>query len=338
MDMWDLADLGWTAHQQQQFEDGAGMPARITAVDRDRLSALSVEGEHVLHPPPGLSTGEIAVGDWGIARGAHVVRVLERKTQLSRRAAGTDARVQLIAANVDLLAIVSSCNADFNVPRLERYLALAASSGVMPLIVLTKADQSDDPGTYRRQAEALSDLAMVEVIDARDPHQVAGIAAWMRPGQTLALVGSSGVGKTTIMNGLTGAGAETADIREDDAKGRHTTTRRNLVRATGGFWILDMPGMRALRLAEAGAGIDEVFADIADLAGACRFSDCGHETEPGCAVQAAVAAGDLDAGRLERWRKLQREDLRNSETIAEARARDRAFGKKVRRAMEAKQR
>ena len=336
-----LADLGWSAHQLAQcagLDLDATPPARICAVDRDRLSALTPEGQITCLPAGGHTTGDYAVGDWVLLDGPRIAARLEPRTELARRAAGTDARRQLIAANVDLLVITTSCNADFNPARIERFLALALEAGAMPLIALTKADLADDAEDYRRRAQALSDLAPVELLDARDPGDAARVAAWCRPGQTLALIGSSGTGKTTLTNALTGRQDATAGIREDDAKGRHTTTRRQLVPGTGGIWVLDTPGMRALRLAGTETGIDAVFGEIEDLAADCRFTDCAHETEPGCAVQAAVVAGDLDAARLDRWRKLRREDARNSETLAEAHARDRKFGRLVREAMQAKKR
>ena len=170
-------------------------------------------------------------------------------------------------------------------------------------------------------------------LDATDALDVKLLHTWCRAGDTLALVGSSGVGKTTLRNALTGESAATHDIRDDDAKGRHTTTARSLSRTLPGGWLIDTPGMRALRLTDVSNGIDAVFADIEDLAVSCRFKDCAHESEPGCAVTAAIDSGDLDPDRLRRWRKLKAEDLYNSETVAEARARAKGFGKMVRKAM-----
>ena len=167
----------------------------------------------------------------------------------------------------------------------------------------------------------------VEAVNALDEASASRLAAWCGRGETVALAGSSGVGKSTLANALTGAELATRGIREDDARGRHTTTVRSLHRTLAGGWLIDTPGMRALRLADAAEGIAAVFDDIAALAGDCRFGDCGHGDEPGCAVQAAVAAGRLDPGRLARWRKLAREDARNTATLAEARARQRAQGR-----------
>jgi ribosome biogenesis GTPase len=242
---------------------------------------------------------------------------------------------QLIGANLDTLAILTSCNAEFSLARLERYLALARSGGAMPLVVLTKAD-SADPEPFVAAAQKATRGGTVLHLDARAPEAVAAMAPWCGRGQTLALVGSSGVGKSTLAAGLTGQALATGGIREDDARGRHTTTSRHLLRALAGGWLMDTPGMRELRLSDAADGIAATFDDIDALAAGCRFGDCRHEGEPGCSVQAAIAEGSLDASRLKRWRKLVREDRMNSETIAESRARHRAFNRMARDAMSAK--
>ncbi len=328
------ADLGWTPFFARQADAEAAKPLRISEVHRTSITAISTGGSVMLS-----TTGEtdtLAVGDWVTAQDGVVTHIFERQSNLKRRAPGTEAREQLIAANVTTLGIVSSCNADFNESRLERYLVLAADAGCLPLIILTKADQSDDPDAYVRKAERLSKLLTAIAIDATDPIDIQRLHAWCRTGDTLALVGSSGVGKTTIRNCLTGETAATQGVREGDAKGKHTTTKRSLVRTQAGGWLIDTPGMRALRLADVTAGIETVFADIEDLAAACRFSDCAHDTEPGCLVQAAIHDGSLDHDRLRRWQKLKAEDLRNSETIAQARARGKGFGKMIRKVVDQK--
>lgn len=264
-------------------------------------------------------------------------RILDRQTLLSRRAAGTDARRQLIAANVDTLLITTSCTDDFNPARLERYLALAHQAGSFAVVVISRADLVEDPAAYRRAAERLAAALPVVTLDARDAAAVQReILPWCGHGRTAALVGMSGTGKTTLANALTGAEAMTGEIREDDARGRHTTTARALRRMVDGGWLIDTPGMRALRLTDTSEGIDAVFADIAALAEDCRFRDCAHEEEPGCAVQAAIAAGDLGEGRLARWRKLQLENARNSWSLAQSRAAERAFARQVRAITRAK--
>jgi ribosome biogenesis GTPase len=265
-----------------------------------------------------------------------VRRVLTRKSLFKRKAAGTDHRIQLLAANVDTVLIVSSCNQDFNPARIERYLALAREAEVEPVVILTKADLADDPADYVRQASRLAPGLLVETFDARESVVVERLAPWLKPGQTLALMGSSGVGKSTLVNTLSGSALDTQGIREDDAKGRHTTTARSLYRLAGGAWLVDMPGMRELQLADAEAGIDDLFGDIVALERQCRFSDCSHTNEPGCAVREAIAEGTLEPERLARFHKLQREDALNSATLAQRRAKSRAFGKMAKAVMEGK--
>ncbi len=324
-------DLGWSPFFQLQLADDAARVARVAEVHRDRIGVLGPDGPAMLELVQELSAGDIAVGDWVLADASgRLTEVLKRQTLLSRRAAGTDARVQLIAANVDTLYITTSCNADFNPARLERYLALAYDAGCYPVVVLTKADLGEDVADFVRRAEALSPMLTVLAVDAHDPRDVARLMSWTGRGRTAALVGSSGVGKTTLLNGMTGLDEATAGIREDDAKGRHTTTSRALRPMTNGGWLIDMPGIRALRLQDAREGIDALFDDIAELAASCHFADCSHDTEPGCAIQAAIADDRLDPARLERWQKLRSEDARHSETIAEARKREKTFGKMIR--------
>ena len=325
-----LAELGWSDFfANQDLPDGA-LPCRVSSVHRDLVTALSPAGRRDLTVPAG--TGVLAVGDWVLEEAGSVTQVLDRKSLLKRRAPGEEAREQLIAANVDTLGIVTSCNDDFNPARLERYLVVAAEAGCLPLVILTKSDQTEETADYIRRTEQLSPLLTAIAINAKNPEDIARLEPWCRTGQTLALVGSSGVGKTTIRNALTGGAAATQDIREDDAKGRHTTTSREMARTHAGGWLIDTPGMRALRLADVADGISAVFEDIETLASECRFSDCAHGPEPGCAIQGAVAAGQLDADRVRRWQKLTAEEARHSETLAAARARGKGFGKVVRSA------
>lgn len=334
-----LASLGWSAHFLSQL-DLSELPltaARVAAVHRDRLDCLSPQGSFSLSPGHDAPTSGFAVGDWLLTDGARLVRRLDRRSLLVRRAAGSAADPQLIAANVDTLFVVTSCNADFNPARIERYLALAAEAQTEAVVLLTKADLADAAG-YQRAAERLARGLLAVPLDARDPGAARALDPWCRAGRTVAMVGSSGVGKTTLLNTLAGRQEPTAGIREDDAKGRHTTTRRSLVPLASGAWLIDTPGMRALRLADAAEGIDAVFSDVTALAGQCRFGDCSHGPEPGCAVQAAVTDGRLDPERLRRWEKLRREDRLNTETLAEARERSRAFGRQVRKALALKDR
>ena len=339
-----LADLGWSAHFLGQLsldELEARAPLRLIEVHRDRATGLGPAGAVPLTYPPGLSAGDSAVGDWVLAdpHTGRIVRLLDRRTEIARRAAGGDGRRQLVVANVDTLFVVTSCNADFSVPRLERYLALAFEAGMSAVVILTKTDTAEAPDDYADRARAISPrIADVIALDAREPSQLARLAPWLGRGQTVAFVGSSGVGKSTLIAGLVGQDLATQAIREDDARGRHTTTARTVYRTPGGALVIDTPGMRELGLQDAAEGIDAVFDDIASLASACRFSDCAHGTEPGCAVRAAVEDGRIDPDRLDRWQKLCREDERASEALHERHRRERAFGRMVKDAVDLKRR
>ncbi len=327
-----LRALGWSPAFQAQLdldELDTTEPARVAALHRAALDVIGPGGPRRIAATPALPVADLAVGDWLLTdrEGGRIVRRLERTALLSRRAAGTGRDGQLIAANVDVVFVVSSCDADFNVARIERYLALVRQSAALPVLALTRADLCADPGRFVDAARAIGAALPVEALDARDAAAAARLLDWCGPGRTVALVGSSGVGKSTLTNALTGAAQETRAIRADDAKGRHATTARSLHAIPGGGWLIDTPGMRALRLADAAEGIAAVFSDLEDLAGRCRFKDCGHDGEPGCAVAEAQAAGDLDPARVARWRKLAREEAHNSASLAEARARDRALGR-----------
>ncbi len=334
-----LTDYGWTPFFQSQLDINdieTLTPVRVMAVHRGHLDVAGPDYDGPI--PPFTENGAddeavTTVGDWLLIDAAtHRPRkILTRASLFKRRAAGTSRRTQLIAANVDTLFIVSSCNQDFNIARLERYLALAREAQVTPLIVLTKADLTGDAQDYARQAQALLPGLLVEAVDARNPESLTCLDAWLGTGQTVAVVGSSGVGKSTLTNTLLGTEAiATQGIREDDAKGRHTTTGRALHRLPGGAWLMDTPGMRELQLTDVQDGIDDVFADVVALAAECRFPDCGHNTEPGCAIRDAIDGGELDADRLKRYRKLIAEERFNNESLAERRARFKAFGKMTR--------
>lgn len=324
-----LTALGWSDHFALQIAEDALLltpPARISDVHRARVEAKTVKGDVELDLPMNIRSGDLAVGDWVLSDPieSRVVAVLERQNVLRRRTVASGHRHQLIAANVDTLFIASSCNADFNPARLERYLALAISSEIEPVLVLTKADMADDAEIYRRRAAGLLPNLKVIVVNARDPASLAKLSPWVGQGRTVALIGSSGVGKSTIMNGLAGIETATQGIRESDAKGRHTTTARSLRLTHAGGWLIDTPGMRSLTMSENADGIDVIFADLIELAASCKFSDCKHQTEPGCAIRKAIKDGALEESRFLRWLKLQEENQGNSETPGEVRGRGRA--------------
>ncbi len=310
----DLARLGWSPFFADQLaaDEAAFAPARIDAVHRARLTAFTPAGQVEIDLPPHTDTSDYAVGDWILADPlSHLLhRRLDRRTLLHRPGEG-NRPTQLVAANVDTLLVVASCNADFNLARLERYLAFANAAGIEPVIVLTKADAVADPADYAQQAASLQrDLAVI-TLNARAAEAATALEPWSGPGTTLALVGSSGVGKSTLVNTLMGGGRgqlqQTGGVREADAKGRHTTTSRSLHAIAGGGWVIDTPGIRSLHLRDVADGLDMLFAEITELAPSCKFRNCTHDHEPGCAVRAAIAAGTLDPARLERWRKLQTE-------------------------------
>lgn len=296
----DSDDQGWIVARVASWDGAMGE----VISERVYLAELSGKLRHDASGPP-------VTGDWVLGRieGDRVViqRLLERRTALVRRIAGATSLTQIVVANVDVLLIVTSANTDLNERRLERYLAAAWDSGARPVVVLNKVDLVEDPAEWiaRVSAAALG----VDVI-AASAHTGLGreaIERYAAPGVTLALVGSSGVGKSSLINGWLGAERQGTAAVDDAERGRHTTTRRALLQLPSGALLVDTPGMREFGLTEAGAGLDAVFEDIARLAAGCRFADCRHDGEPGCAVGAAVEAGALSSERLVSYAKLQRE-------------------------------
>lgn len=313
-----LATLGWNSFFSEQVSDVEALqcrPVRVMAVHRGKIAVAGEGGQLSITPYISgalPSDDHPTVGDWLLIDSATVepVRVLRRKNLFKRRAPGDPRKEQMIAANIDTLFIVASCNQDFSVARLERYLVLAREVGVSPVVILTKTDLAANPDEYAAAARAIEPGLRVETVNGRDPADAARLAAYCGVGQTVALLGSSGVGKSTLVNTLRGSDSiATQAIRASDDTGRHTTTVREMHRLAHGGWLLDTPGMRELQLSDAGDGIAEVFDDFILTAEGCRFSNCKHGGEPGCAVQSAIADGTLPVERFKRWQQLAAEDV-----------------------------
>ncbi|AZR80878.1 GTPase RsgA [Thiomicrospira sp. S5] len=338
---YSLHQLGWKPFFQHQLSLDALetlIPARVFGVERSIIQLLTTEGP--LSMTITQSIPNLAVGDWVLIDAEHrFVRLLDRASLFSRKAAGTRVDRQLISANVDSVLIVSSLNNDFNLNRIERYLALAHEAGVEPIAVLTKADLCDEPESFVEAVQALDRMLPVFAVNAHDSVTLQALELWLSPSHTLAFLGSSGVGKSTLVNTLLGGDVqETNRIREDDSRGRHTTTARSLHLTASGLLLLDTPGMRELQLADCEQGVEETFADIATLAEQCKFSDCQHQSEPGCAVRAAIESGQLAERRLVNYHKLMKEQAFNAVTLAEKRTQDKRFSKMVKSVKHLKQR
>jgi ribosome biogenesis GTPase / thiamine phosphate phosphatase len=342
-----LRNLGLVPFFIQQLTDSCVFEerlGRVTSVQRSRSTVVCESAERVVELSPVLRQSAAidrpVVGDWIVLDESlsRIERVLERKSLFKRLGAGSNNELQPIAANIDILFIVTSCNEEFKESRLERYLALCAEAGATPVIVLTKADLVADPGVFVQRARSVQAGVPIETANALDPATLAGARAWIDSTSTVALVGSSGVGKSTLLNTLAGHSlAATSEIREQDKKGRHTTTHRELHVLPSGGLLIDVPGMRELRVAELNRSIGAVFEDIQLLATQCRFADCRHETEPGCAVLRAIQGGEIDARRLANYRKLLRENALATATLAEKRSRGREFAKMVKEGKRVKQ-
>ena len=325
-----LANLGWQPFFQQQMnldEWDLAVCARVIEHHRSEYELATETGRQTLTITPSIPA--LTVGDWILLQqNGRFLRTLERKSCFRRKAAGNKVAEQLIAANVDTAFILCSLNDDFNLNRIERYLSIVNDADAEPVVVLSKMDLCEDSGSLRAMVQQLDNLLCVEVINCQDTASVAALLPWCQIGRTIVLLGSSGAGKSTLTNTLLGEEIQaTNTIREDDAKGRHTTTSRSLLAMPDGALILDTPGMREIQLADCEQGVSATFADIEQLAEQCRFGNCQHESEPGCSVKKAIDAGELDQRRLLNYRKLLREQALHGASLAERRANDRALSR-----------
>ena len=329
----DLAALGWSSDWAAAFaqaEIEGAWPARVIAQHRDRWTVQSTtEQRDARVVGVGATTLTPVTGDWvACVAGPHasdpwsIVAVLPRRTGVRRGAAGASHGQQVLAANVDRLWIVQSLEIPPNLRSLERYLAVAWESGAAPEIVLTKSDLAPDLDAATAAVHGVAFGAPMWVVSVEDAGALDALRDSLAPGQTVALLGPSGAGKSTLINRLADADlAETAEVRKSDRKGRHTTTNRQLFPIHGGALLLDTPGMRELKVLDLDEGLGHAFPEIAALAAECRFRDCAHASEPGCAVLAAVEAGTLDPERLASYRKLEAEaayERRKTDPLARA--------------------
>ena len=306
-------------------ENMPGIPARVTAVHKERYEIVCEHGmtyarlkarefyhENKVFP----TTGDFVMIDYVPNGDSRILATLPRKTYFSRREPGPVPRDQAVAANFDYVFIMQSLNMDFNPKRLERYLTLAWQSGATPVILLTKSDLVEDYWDYLTQVERVATGVNTHVVSAHTGYGLQRLNAYLQPGKTVVFMGSSGVGKSSLINALAGEEIMSVSaIREDDSKGRHTTTHRQLIRLKCGVMIIDTPGMRELGMWDVSEGLGDAFGDVERFVGKCRFSDCKHEREPGCAIKAAIASGELDIMRWESYQKLKEEAVDKAEML-----------------------
>ena len=320
--LYDLDALGWGddfAAAWRPYEHEGQFPARISRVDRSGFDLLGARGAVRATPSGAVLAAAAAhskqtpcVGDWAVVRpwadGRTTLEVLlPRRAVVVRATAGAQSQGQVLVANHDVAMVVEPLHPEPDLGRIERLLALAWQSGAQPCVVLTKADLVPDAAELRADVERVAPGVDVHAVSSTTGDGLDGVRAYLDVGRTIAMLGPSGAGKSTLTNALAGAVVMATRALRADGKGRHTTVHRELVILPGGGIVIDTPGLRVVGLFEAAEGLEQVFGDIDALSAHCKFNDCSHTAEPGCAVQAAIEAGDLDQRRLDSWRKLQRE-------------------------------
>ena len=306
-------------------ENLPGIPARVTAVHKERYEIVCAHGitharlktkEYFVDTQDFPTTGDFVMINYIDNGDSQIIATLPRRPYFSRREPGPIPRDQAVAANFDYVFIMQSLNMDFNPKRLERYLTLAWQSGATPVILLTKADLVEDYWDYLTQVERVATGVNTHVVSAHTGYGLQRLNAYLQPGKTVVFLGSSGVGKSSLVNALAGEEVMAVSaIREDDSKGRHTTTHRQLIRLKSGVMIIDTPGMRELGMWDVSEGLGDAFTDVERYMGKCRFSDCKHESEPGCAIKTAIATGELDIARWESYQKLKEEAVDRDEML-----------------------
>lgn len=318
-------------------ENYSGIPARIISVHKGRFGIASDFGEgfaqlkgreYFFENETFPTVGDFVLIDHNNDGDSRIIKTLERRTYFSRRDPDKGKGEQAVAANFDYVFIVQSMNHDFNTKRLERYLTAARQSKAEPVIILTKADLTDDYLPYILETSRVAENVKTCIVSSKTGYGLNELSTYLQKGKTLVFLGSSGVGKSSLVNTL--AGEKIMDvngIREDDSKGRHTTTHRELIMLKNGAMIIDTPGMRELGMWDISEGLNDAFSDIETLAGKCRFRDCKHNTEPGCAVRKAIENGELDEARLDNYRKLQTEAKYNDDSVDYLRQKEQFFKK-----------
>jgi ribosome biogenesis GTPase len=333
-----IEDLGWRTFFSTQLtpqEQRENCPARVMAVHRDALvvhDGSDVRRVHLgRHWTKTAGQDKPTTGDWLLLDPARewISRLLTRETVIKRVSAGVNAgqqtQEQAIAANIDILFVVTSCNNEFNESRLERYLTVAQNADIEPVIIISKCDLADAPDTYLARTKVVTEVPVV-LVNALDPTIAPSFEPWLLSGQTIAMVGSSGVGKSTLLNTLAGHDIqETADIREVDQRGRHTTTHRSIHLLDNGALMLDTPGIREITFAFGQETLSDMFEDIEALIPQCKFSNCTHESEPGCAIKGAIETGGLELRRFENYQKMSEEESHNTQNMDEQRIEKRRF-------------